>query len=190
MFIKKIIIYFINWFLFLIPLFLIFYFINIFIKAFIKYDWSLYNIIIYLFVSFSLIALFWYLISRGFKYYIFNKRLSYLNKFPIILNLFLFFKKIFLVFNFWKSIFNQPVYYNNWSDIRLWFITNSNLWFLWFKNYSSVYFPNPFSFFWEMLIIETHKLSKIENSDWELITFIISWWLLTKDLVSKLSNKN
>ena len=109
-----------------------------------------------------------------------------MSNFPIIKNIVHLFQKLFLVIRFWKWIFDQPVLYtnNNW-EIKIWFVTKDDLAEFWLETYSSVYFPNPFSFMWELLFIEKSRLEVLEKDSKYVSAFLFSAWVLKDDVINK-----
>ncbi len=178
--------YFINWLIFLLPLFLLFWFIKTIFSFVFPSNMELINSIIFWVLFLFIVVLTGYFLNKWLKFYFHKKIINFLSNFPIIKNIVHLFQKLFLVIRFWKWIFDQPVLYtnNNW-EIKIWFVTKDDLAEFWLETYSSVYFPNPFSFMWELLFIEKSRLEVLEKDSKYVSAFLFSAWVLKDDVINK-----
>ncbi len=178
----RLISHFIKWILFLLPFLIIIPLFESTFSVFFPPDSNFGESLIIFGLIIASITLIWFLLSKSTGLYLKRKKSTFVEKFPFLLNIIKNIEKIFLVLNFSKEIFEKPVIIKreNWKELKFWFVTNSNLENFWLENYSSIYLPNPFSFFWEIVVVSNNDIEKMPVK-WEKVSSFILTCGIIKD---------
>lgn len=178
--IKKITGHFLKGFLFLLPVLLLVYLVQIIVSLLVPFSvWG--NELIDLFLAIFIITFIGFLVSKGVGNYFKKSFFRTSKKIPIIKEIINTSKKLITIFKFSQEIFDKPVMIKReqGKEIKFGFITGEmeefNL-----RDYSSVYLPNPLSFLGEVVIVRNDDIEPLDGDKEKVINFILSGGIINK----------
>ncbi|UFX83174.1 DUF502 domain-containing protein [Candidatus Absconditicoccus praedator] len=167
----------------LLPLFLIFSVLSVVFSPFFGENIDFLHSLLMIFGVVVFLILLGYGISKGVGFYFKRKKNKLFSSFPMFVYVIKFFEKLFLIVNFSNQIFERPVLIQReqGKEYKFGFVTQSDLEEFGMRGFSSVYLPDPFSFFGEMVVVKHNDIYPIKKDSNKVSTFVLSGGLI-KDI--------
>lgn len=177
--IKKITGYFLKGLLFLLPVLLLVYLVQIIVSLLVPFSvWG--NELADLLLAILFIIVIGFLVSKGVGSYFKKVFFKTSKKVPIITEMVNAGKRLITVLKFSQEIFDKPVMITReqGKEIKFGFITGEMEEFG-LKDHSSIYLPNPLSFLGEVVVVENKDIKPIKGEKEKVINFILSGGLIS-----------